>query len=498
MWLAGIALLIPSLTWSQGYAETGLYFSRKNMGGSGRILGMGGVQTSLGGDYSSALSNPAGLGMYNRSEFTITPGFHSSSIKSNYLDNSATESKTNLNIPGFGLVFQTDQDGRSGFLSGTFAVSYTRSNNFNQSYSYEGLNSNNSIIDSFLEQADGFPPSQFDDNGDMANTITWLGYNNYLIGESTVLDPGNDPTIYFTDVNGVPFQRESIQTKGSQNQWSFSYGANMSDKIFLGAGVGFTNIRYSSKKTYSESFQGGPLNDLGLSEELTIRGSGINVTLGIIARPIDALQLGFSYTSPTAYNITDTYFASMTTNWNGFDYYGDGSRILNSEDAQTDEIITEYDLRTPSRISIGATYFVGKYGFLSADIDRVNYSGTRYSSNVSGISFNGENDQIKELYQPVFNYRVGGEFRYEKLRLRAGYSLMPDPFSSTQNNTKRDISSFSTGAGYRSSKFYVDFAVVFSNGSSTYRPYLVGTTQSPVVNLDTKNTLAVVTLGFPF
>ena len=44
---------------AQGYVESALLFSRTRPGGSARIQGAGGAQIALGGDYSSALSNPA-------------------------------------------------------------------------------------------------------------------------------------------------------------------------------------------------------------------------------------------------------------------------------------------------------------------------------------------------------------------------------------------------------------------------------------------------------
>src|SRR5688572_7860212 len=74
-------LLVMALLWAgqdaaaQSYAETAMMFSRTKPTGSARILGMGGAQLSVGGDFSSAYSNPAGLGMYNRSEVSFTPGY---------------------------------------------------------------------------------------------------------------------------------------------------------------------------------------------------------------------------------------------------------------------------------------------------------------------------------------------------------------------------------------------------------------------------------------
>ncbi|HEU5290319.1 MAG TPA: long-chain fatty acid transporter, partial [Cyclobacteriaceae bacterium] len=61
---------------AQGFVENALLFSRTKPGGSARIQAMGGAQIALGGDFSSALSNPAGLGMYNRSEITFSPGLN--------------------------------------------------------------------------------------------------------------------------------------------------------------------------------------------------------------------------------------------------------------------------------------------------------------------------------------------------------------------------------------------------------------------------------------
>src|SRR5688500_8666002 len=98
---------------AQSYAESALQFSRTALTGSARIQALGGAQIALGGDYSSALSNPAGLGLYNRSEVTISTAFTSLTTRSNYLDNKDSDFKSSLNIPGFSLAlhFPKDNDG---------------------------------------------------------------------------------------------------------------------------------------------------------------------------------------------------------------------------------------------------------------------------------------------------------------------------------------------------------------------------------------------------
>ncbi len=42
----------------------------------------------LGADFSTISSNPAGLGLYKKSEFTITPSFYMGATKSDYNGNS--------------------------------------------------------------------------------------------------------------------------------------------------------------------------------------------------------------------------------------------------------------------------------------------------------------------------------------------------------------------------------------------------------------------------
>jgi len=505
-------MLLPILTMAQSTSETALLFSRYHPGGSARIQSMGGVQTSLGGDYSSAFSNPAGLGMFNRSEISITPGFNTANINASYLDNSTSASTTNLHIPGLGFVFQTDKEGRSGILSGTFAITFNRLNNFNEQFSYEGLNDKNSIIDYFLNDATGLQPESFLSSGENFNTPTGLAYNNYLIEDSTFFDPNAPKTEYLSVLGTYPdpadirevYQLENVVTSGAQNQWNFSYGANFSDKVFLGAGIGFTTLRFQTKKTYTESDfyfvaepSFNPLDNLVLEEELRISGSGINGTLGLIVRPVDMVQIGISYRTPTLYQLTDSYRATMTTRWNNFDYYGNGN-LLNKVSEETDEVIADYDLKTPGILNIGGTFFFQKSGFISADIEVVNYAGAKYSARTSGLSFDQDNKSIKSLYQSTINYRLGGEYRFNTYRVRLGYSLMSDPFREEQNGVSRKINSVSGGLGYRSEKFFIDLALIYSMGENSYRPYRVNSDFSPLVITKRNNTLALITIGIPF
>lgn len=493
-----VILLSVNFSWAQSYSESALLFSRTQPAGSARVLGLGGTQTALGGDYSSALSNPAGLGMYNRSEFTFSPALSFYNTKSEFNGTSTDESSSKFNIPGISYVMHMgrDDDERS-FRGGSLGISFSRINDFNRSILYRGRNEVNSIVDYFMEQANGDIPSQFDPGDSEYNTPTGLAYYNYLIGPQSITDPNKPDNQYFTDAPPESDQQEEIISKGTSYQWNFSYGANIKDMFFFGGGLGISTLRYKSQKTFSESYlDTDTIQSMSLSENLNIRGSGVNVTLGAIVRPVDFLQIGVSFTSPTYYQITENYDASMSTNWSNYDYW-DGSKYtnLNNESASTDIVTSEYNLTTPLKISAGIA-FISKYGFITADIERTNPAKARYSSDISGISFSPENNEIKSLYKATNNYRVGAEFRYDIFRLRAGYNIQSSSFENKDLDNK--VTTISGGVGVRLKKFYADFALINRSYDNFYSPYTLSDRLEPVVKMENKTLTSMLTFGFTF
>ena len=532
--LSVILMLFSFQVAGQNYfIEQALLFSRQNAGGSARVQAMGGAQVALGGDYSSALSNPAGLGLYNRNEFTITPAFTINSSNSTYTTNefdtngkiiaskfSSPFSSSNLSLPGLSIVFGADKnDDRAPFLGGTFAITLNRINDFNGGIEYKGQNNGTSIIDYFKEVSDGFTKDQFDSNfdpnksaqgqGDNVNTPAFLGYETYLIGPTTT-----NGTIYFTDVIGKPLQSETVKTSGSQNQWNISYGANFADKIFVGAGLGINSVRYSYDKAYKENYEGqkmncnGCFNNLVLNETRSTTGSGINLTLGGIYKPIDFFQIGISYVTPSAYQLNDTYNGSARTSWNNFDYYGNGKRILTNEKSSTIDDPVSYGLNTPARFTFGAAIFYPKKGFISFDVEMIDYSHATTSSFSQQyysltIDANSEvNSKVSTRFKSATNIRIGGEYRIKKFRVRGGYNIMGDPYlrkpTDRINYSLTNLSSISGGVGYRDAKFFVDLAVINTQGDGYYVPYSVATPISPYVNYTNSITRIIFTVGFPF
>ena len=533
--LLGVTCLLVSFQISaQNYfIEQALLLSRPNAGGSSRIQAMGGAQVALGGDFSSALSNPAGLGMYNRNEITFTPAVTLQNANSTYTtldfdqnnnlfatDNSSSFSSSNLSLPGLSVVFGANKNtDQAPFLGGTFAITFNRLNDFNGGFEYSGQNNSSSIVDYFLEVSNGFTKDQFDPKfdpngnsagkGDNVNTPAFLGYENFLLGPTTA-----NGTDYFSDITGKPLQSETVKTSGAQNQWNISYGANFNDKIFLGAGLGIASMRYAYDKTYRENFQGqqmncnGCFNNFSLKETRSTSGTGINLSLGAIVKPIDFIQFGVSYITPTAYQLNDSYNATMNTSWNNFDYFGTGSRFLKDESSKTIDDPVTYGLTTPARFTFGTALFLPKRGFITADVEMVNYSNAttnNFSEQVysSTIDANSQvNNIISSRFKSATNIRIGAEYRIEKFRLRAGYNLMGDPYlrkpTDRINYSLTNVSSVSGGVGYRHAKFFVDMALVNTQGDGYYVPYAVASPVSPYMNHTQSTTRIMFTVGFPF
>ena len=488
------------------YPELAHLFSNYQYQGSARLQGAGGAQVSLGGDISVALSNPAGLGFYNRNELTITPGFVMKNTDTNYLGTSTNNNTNKFYFGNFGAVFNKKRDDfiPGAWRGGSFAISYSRVNDFSNQIIYQGANTQNDIVDYYVADAN----LQDVDPGDLTG-FTRGAYDTYLMSEFVDIYSNGDNRLFYDRTFFTEFptdalptqQKEVIDTDGSQNQWTFAYGGNFNDRIYVGASLGIMSVKYNVSKSYSEIYpneaQDIVLNSATL-EELDLSGTGVNGTFGIIGRPLNTLTVGFSLITPTLININERFINQMQVLYKTFNManYGDyfdanydlmiNSRppdvaevgyIAESDPPILDQEFTgdleatafEYKITTPLRLNAGATFFFHKNGFLSADIEWVDYSKAKLDGKEASLE--DQNQITKELYQSVLNYRIGAEWRYKKFRLRGGFAYMPDPYRAPAN-TERNRMNITGGLGFRSGKFYADLAVISTMTDSEYAPYI--------------------------
>lgn len=492
-----LCFITSSFTLAQsGYYEDAYRFSQVKPAGSARIMGVGGTQWSLGGDVSNIAGNPAGLGFFRSSEASATLGYTDWGVETNYLGQNKSYNTTNFSLPNLSFVMANPKGefDRGAFKGGSFGISIQRIANFNTEYGYfSDLPGETSIIDFYLQDAQGFPENQVANFG-----LTGMAYNTYQINPR--LDSNGEAiTGEYEPINGfiAPFQDENITQEGSSSQVNFAYGANFNYKLFIGGSVGIRTLNFNSRKIYNEEFPEGPLINTNLQENLYINGGGVNLNLGLIYKPIDYLNLGFTLQTPTWYALNDEYTASMVANYDNYDYEPEGI-ILGEVEDLTDIIISSYNLNTPFKIGGGATVFLGKNGFISADVDWVDYSAARINSR--DFDEGPDNLEIENLYTSTINFRFGAEYKLSNFRFRGGYGYYGDPIA--DSNFDRSTQQISGGIGMKIKKFSVDFALVNQKFNTLYSSYQVldnqGNNIGPVTEIKNNQINGVLTLGLSF
>ena len=107
-------------------------------------------------------------------------------------------------------------------------------------------------------------------------------------------------------------------SEGSLQSFDFNLSTNVNNRAFLGLTVGVDNMRYSGWNSYWE-FLNGEINH-DVYNDVRITGTGINVKLGAIIRPIEdsPFRFGFAVETPTWYRLRNSTVMNLN------DLYRDG------------------------------------------------------------------------------------------------------------------------------------------------------------------------------
>lgn len=435
-----------------------LRYSAINWGSTARSLGMGNAFGALGADPSVMSINPAGLGLYRRSEFTLTPGFQLRNTDGELNGNTLDKNSVELNFGNLAFIWAFPSEDKNNDWRGvTFGLGYNRLNDFNSKGYSEGINNKSSLIDSWVSSANGTEPEQL---GDVFPFDVGLGWEAYLFDPDTSTAATNDY------ISGIPaggaLQRRSFESRGGMGEFDISLGTNYMDKLFFGGTIGIVNLRYREKITWEEidvnhTISNGDstynFESYKYVQDLNTEGSGYNFKFGIIYKPTDYFRVGLAIHSPTfLLSITDDYKTSVHSEFEG------GTVI---DYASPDFIPFEYDITTPFR-TIGSMGFVlGKYGVVGVEYEYVDYSRGDISPRDDAFAgdFAGANSDIKTKYTSSHNFRVGGELRYGELRFRLGGGMSGTPFSAavtTTDETDQSRININGGFGLRKQNFYFD------------------------------------------
>lgn len=501
-----VAIVATTGTTYAQYANDALRFSQTNYGSTARFKAMGNAQIGVGGDISSLGGNPAGLGLFTKSEFSLTPEFNQSGINANYLDQNSNTNKSQLNINQLGAVFyapmykQRGQDTKKGLVSAVFGIGYNRNNDYHTEINYSGNNNRTSIADYFAEIAGSTTPNNL-----TGGSLERMAYDNYLISFDNAA--GNYFPETFADANQSNAQRKNEVRSGSVSEFNFSAALNISNTVYIGGSVGLVDLRYTTDAQYEEAgrareyvpnpadptggniLSGANINyKLLFNQSQITKGSGVNGKIGIIVRAAEGLRIGATFQTPTWFVIDDSYTE-------GLDNRG---TARGTTDTETYDFT--YNLRTPLKGSLGASYVIANQAIISADVDFIDYASTRMSTNGSSYDsdlIRSNNADIRNNFKSAVNYRVGGEYKISNVSLRAGFGVNGSPYK-TDDNGFFDTQMYSGGLGYRIKNYSIDLAYQRVETNNTFNPYTLSTGNGPVA--DVKSTLnnVFLTLGLRF
>jgi len=483
-----VALSLFTFTTAQN-VDDALRYSQVFYGGTARFMSMGGAFTALGGDMSSLSQNPAGLGVYRSSEITVTPqlfrintlaGFNG--ITSDYL--------YNFNLGQIGIVSSIyNRNTETGLISLNLGYSFNKTNNFNQSIVIQGINSTSSMADYWAQSSNGILKDNLMDAAGMAYDA-WVT-NTKVVGGleyATVFSNyGINPTsTYGQDV------RRIVSTSGYTGEHALSMGGNYSNKIFFGATFGISTLRYTSHYEHLESTNialPSEFKNFTYTEHFENTGTGYNLKLGVIVKPVETIRIGLAFHTPTFYKIDETFYENLTSNFtNG----GHHEYVI-------DPMRYSYALTTPFRVLTGVAVQIKKIALLSVDYEFVDYSIAKFSDNKDSYDYSSKNRDIKNSLKSASNIRLGGELRLNKLYLRTGYGYYGKAFKPGEENQNLDYTSISGGIGYREQNISIDFAYTNYSYSQTNILYPLDSSFVPAsANLSTHTNMFTLTLGYKF
>jgi hypothetical protein len=468
-----------------------------DLNGTARYVGMGGAMEALGADVSTIGSNPAGIGLFRRSQLSVSGGLLMQSNGKEYGDGK----KTNASFDQIGFVYTTRASRGSNL---NFGFNYTKGKNFDFLLNASGKlgngsQNNQSYLKHVLgsENYGGFDVRKKDDAyigfaSPQANFVSWTWnqldylYFNTLLPDATTAGKFNN---YLAD--SYTFDKAST---GYVGNYDFNISGSIQDQFYFGLTFGLKDVHYDSESRYNERLSNG-VGDVSVLDIRRITGTGFDITAGIIVRPIASspFRIGAYVKTPTWYDLTTSNVTRIdrNTNTGGKNDWGE---VPNSYD---------YKLWTPWKFGLSLGHTVGNYLALGLTYEfedhstldsRINdggyyndYYGTYYETSSADKSMN---KHTRQALKGVSTLKMGAEYKpTSNLALRLGYNYISpkynkdaqkDPtivspgsaYSSSTDFVNWDSTNrFTFGIGYQINKFNVDLAYQYSMQKGTFYPF---------------------------
>ncbi|WP_108423330.1 OmpP1/FadL family transporter [Flagellimonas amoyensis] len=447
-------------------------YSTENIQGTARFQAMGGAFGALGGDLSSLNVNPSGSAVFNYSEVGITgSNYHTNNDV--YYGNSLRNTKDNsldLNQVGGVFVFKSTD---SPWKKVALAFNYDMVQNFDNEFFAAG-SSTSGIDNYFLNFAQGQPLGPLrvqqgeyieDAYLDIGANLGYAAQQAFLGFQAGLIEPNVDDdanTGYFPNAEYSSLNQSYLRTtSGYNSKFTLNFATQYEENLYLGATVNFHNVLYDRVTYFDETGynQASPVQSTSFDNFLHTEGYGFSFSLGAIAKLNESVRVGGSYQSPTWYRLTD-----------------DTSQRINSTLAVSDinfinfgivNLYDEYKIRTPEKYTGSVAIVFGQDGLISFDYGYQDMSKAELGP-TSDPNFAAENDFISTELGAVNSFKLGGEYRIERVSLRAGYRFEESPYENT--DFVGDLNGFSAGIGYDFGGSRLDLA--YSRSEQDVNTYL--------------------------
>ena len=519
-------------------------YSRTDIKGTARYMGMGGAFGALGGDISTLSQNPAGIGVYRSNEIVTTLGVAGITAATEPPVNKDTNLKRFV-FDNIGVIGTFNTGRTQGMVSYNFGFAYNRRNTYDQTYHVQYGKLRSSVTNYIADKSFGIWEEDLAgvnvQSGDAydINGLPWLSILGY---ESLLMSPQENPEgDYYDDSYEGLFGTKAtgsgslyVRERGRTNEYTFNFGGNVSNVVYFGIGLGIMDLDYEMISSYDENLSNTsgfvpmeeeiepdkfeiynyPITDSNFSlwNRLKTEGTGVNVKLGLIARVTDYWRLGLAFHTPTYYSMSDYYMASVD---NYYTYINTNANAVFTERDVTDSPEGRYDysLVTPWKFMASTAFIIGKKGIVSFDYEYTAYDKMSLSE-TDGLEMNDVNDDISSYFKAGHTFRVGGEYRITpQLSARLGYANQLSPMKVSAGDElnragmaphytlDRGTQYYTCGLGYRFGIFYADMAYIHKNAKSdvlAFSPIPSTGLTSEVATLHAKNNSFILTLGFKF
>lgn len=344
-------------------------------------------------------------------------------------------------------------------------------NNINHSSHLASNTFNHSITKRNLGQIGGIISINNTDTNSKIKFIN-IGINFSSLNAENYIETPENHNITYLDANNNPdikFNGHAYNRTGNVSKVNLGLGVNMDNKIYFGGGVNihsadleqYDTANLINTKTQTNQFfnkQYTPYNE---------NSSGFSMNAGVIGKVGQNVRLGFSLQSPIWWKIERLYTA--------YD---------NSSESRYTEIRS---FSSPMKGTLSGSFIANKNFSLNID----------YTAGLSRPKYDTESQEVDTEFQNFYKnnhkmfseIKIGGEYRWNALRLRAGYAYQNNAFNPIKINSlnqngslenvtlqnfvsgKRSIIGF--GIGYDFKALYIDAS--YQRRTQQYEnPFLFG------------------------